>query len=88
MCTLIVEQAPISGSARGRDGWFTVTAANVSYDHPFHAPVEHALNIDFVDEAAGPGARVAVELTAESARRLVDTILVALERGMVAESRV
>ena len=88
MCTNITEKAAIAGSGKGRDGWFVLDAANVSYDHPFHAPVEHALNIDFVNEAAGPGARVAVELTADSARRLVDAILVALERGAIVESRV
>jgi hypothetical protein len=53
----------------------------VSYDHPYHAPHEHALNIDFVDEAQGPGARVAVELEAESARRLVDAIQAVLARA-------
>ena len=42
----------------------------MSYDHPFHIRLEHALNIDFVNEAAGPGARVAVELTPEAARQL------------------
>ena len=87
MCTNIVETTSIAGSGKGKDGWFVLSDANVSYDHPFHAPVEHALNIDFVNAAAGPGARVAVELTADSARRLVDTILVALERGVIAESR-
>ena len=87
MCTNIIEKTAIAGSGKGRDGWFVLDAANVSYDHPYHAPLEHALNIDFVNEAAGPGARVAVELTADSARRLVDAILVALERGAVAESR-
>jgi len=87
MCTGITETATIAGSGKGKDGWFVLDAANVSYDHPYHAPVEHALNIDFVNAAAGPGARVAVELTADSARRLVDAILVALERGAVAESR-
>ena len=29
----------------------------MSYDHPFNAPLDHALNIDFVNEAQGPGAR-------------------------------
>ena len=87
MCTNIVEKTGITGSGKGRDGWFEVTEANVSYDHPYHATVEHSLNIDFTNEAAGPSARVAVELTYESARRLVDTILVALERGAVAEGR-
>jgi Family of unknown function (DUF6295) len=74
MCTMIVRRIEIEGSGKGTDGWFPVRQANVSYDHPFNAPLEHALNIDFVNEAQGPGARVAVELTAEAARRLVDSI--------------
>ena len=80
MCTMIMEKAAISGSGKGQAGWFTLTEAFVSYDHPFHAPVEHALNIDFVNPAAGPGARVAVELTRESALALVDAIHAALAR--------
>jgi len=78
---MIVKQAEISGSGKGANGWFTVRQANVSYDHPFDARLEHALNIDFVDEAQGPGARVAVELTVESARNLVETILAVLDRA-------
>jgi hypothetical protein len=35
----------------------------------------------FVNEAEGPGARVAVEMSAESARQLVQAILTALERA-------
>ncbi len=81
MCTMIVNQAVIDGSGKGQDGWFTVRQVNVSYDHPYHAPLEHALNIDFVDEAQGPGARVAVELTLESARHLVQTIQAVLARA-------
>lgn len=78
MCTMIVQQIPIEGSGKGSAGWFTVRQANVSYDHPFAAPQEHALNLDFVNEAQGPGARVAVELTVESAQSLVRTILAVL----------
>ncbi len=81
MCTMIVKQVKIDGSGKGVEGWFTLTGANVSYDHPFHAPVEHALNIDFVNEAQGPGARVAVELSAEAARALVDTIQAVLKKA-------
>ena len=81
MCTMVVEQAEISGSGKGPRGWFKVDRVNVSYDHPFHLPEPHALSIDFVDVAAGPGARVAVELTAESGRALVRAVLEALERG-------
>jgi len=81
MCTMIAQQVAIDGSGKGTSGWFAVRQASVSYDHPFSAPLEHALNIDFVNEAQGPGARVAVELSAESARALVDTILAVLDRA-------
>jgi hypothetical protein len=81
MCTMIVNQVEIEGDGKGTNGWFTLRQANVSYDHPFHAPLEHALNIDFVNEAQGPGARVAVELSVESAQALVQTILAVLERA-------
>jgi len=81
MCTYIVEKTGISGSGRGPGGWFSLDQAYVSYDHPSHVQLEHALNIDFVSEAAGLDARVAVELTRESARALVKTILQALERA-------
>ncbi len=81
MCTMIVKQVKIDGSGKGTSGWFALGQANVSYDHPFNAPLEHALNIDFVNEALGPGARVAVELSAEAAKSLVETILAVLEQA-------
>ena len=81
MCTMIVKQVEIEGSGKGVTGWFDVRQANVSYDHPFNAPLEHALNIDFVNEGEGPGARVAVELSVESARHLVQTIQAVLARA-------
>ena len=74
MCTMIAERIAVEGSGRSATGWFTLKAAQVSYDHPFHAPDEHALNLDFVDEQHGLGARVAVELSLASARELVATI--------------
>jgi hypothetical protein len=78
---MIVQQAKISGSGKGTGGWFDLREVNVSYDHPFHIRLDHALNIDFVNEAEGPGARVAVELTPESARELAKTILATLEQA-------
>ena len=81
MCTMISQQVRIDGSGKGTEGWFPVRTANVSYDHPFNVPLEHALNLDFVNEALGPGARVAVELSAESARALVETIQAVLARA-------
>ncbi len=85
MCTMIAEKAAITGSGKGTPGWIKVNKVNVSYDHPTHMTIEHSLNIDFVNEAEGLGARVAVELTRESARQLVDLIGVALERGAEVE---
>lgn len=81
MCTMIVEKVKIDGSGKGMKGWFKLEQANVSYDHPFNAPLEHALNIDFVNEAQGLEARVAVELSEQAARDLVQTILSVLDQA-------
>ncbi len=81
MCTMIALQVKIEGSGKGAGGWFTLLEADVSYDHPFDAPFEHSLNIDFVNESQGPGARVAVELSVEAARTLVDAIQAVLARA-------
>jgi len=74
MCTMIAQQVKITGSGKAGSNWFRVDQASVSYDHPFDMPLEYALNIDLTNQAGGPGARVAVELDAESARRLVELI--------------
>jgi hypothetical protein len=79
MCTYTTERAVIDGSAKGPNGnWFHVTDATVYFDHPVHAMAEHSLNIDLADPSRGPAARVAVELTAASARDLVRAIQAAL----------
>ena len=92
MCTMIVHQAKIEGRGKNGGEWFEVREANVSYDHPYDLPLEHALNIDFVNESAGPGARVAVELSVEAARNLVSTIQAVLaqadERGVLEDVKV
>ncbi len=79
MCTYDTVHAGITGSAKGPGtSWFTVRTATVYFDHPVHAMAEHTLNIDLADPERGPGARVAVELTADSARELVRAIETAL----------
>ena len=85
MCTMIAEKAPVTGCGKGTPGWIQVNQVSVSYDHPSQMTLEHALNIDFVDESQGLGARVAIELTPQSARQLVDLINVALDRGAVVD---
>ncbi len=81
MCTMIARQVEIEGTGKGAAGWMSLRQANVAYDHPFEAPMEYALTIDFVNEALGPGVRIAVELTESSARTLVDTILAVLAQA-------
>lgn len=81
MCTMIVEKIKIEGSGKGNQGWFKLQEANISYDHPFDAPYEHALNIDFVNKTEGLSARVAVELSETAARELVRSILSVLEQA-------
>jgi hypothetical protein len=78
MCNYHTERVEVTGSAKGPDGWFPLRLASVYLDHPQHAPAEHTLNIDFLNPAQGPSARVAVELGEESARALAGAILAAL----------
>ena len=85
MCTSIVEIVGASGMGKGSNGWFDLTTAVVSYDHPHHALLEEAINIDFVNTAMGPGARVAVELTLESAKELSAALAKAIEAAELAE---
>jgi hypothetical protein len=80
MCTYVTENVAVSGSAKGPEGWFSLSRATVYFDHPFHAPLEHSLNIDFADPAAATR-RVAVELSAASARALAGAILATLDTG-------
>jgi hypothetical protein len=84
MCTYLTETLAADGSGKGREGWFRLSQVSVSYDHPVHASPEHTLNIDFLDPAHGPSARVAVELAAPTARRLAHAILQTLD-GAAAE---
>ena len=81
MCSYIVEKAALTGSAKGPNGWMKIDTAHVYYDNPYHAPLDHALGIDFINAAEGGRERVAVELSAESARELVAKILAALDGG-------
>jgi Family of unknown function (DUF6295) len=79
MCTYVTFREPVEGSAKGPGGkWAPVSAALVYYDHPVHAMAEHTINIDLAVAGTDPAARVAMELTPASARRLVSAIEAAL----------
>ena len=81
MCTMICETTNLEGSAKGQSGWFKLQSVNVTYDHPFNAPWEYGINLDFVNPEIGVGSRVAVELDAPPAKKLIKAISAALERG-------
>ena len=83
MCTSIVE---VVSAGKGGDGWFNLTHSVVSYDHPHHALLEEAITIDFVNRALGPEARVAVELTLQSAKELSSALARAIEAAEIEES--
>ena len=74
MCTSVVEIVQVDGAGVSEGGWFPVTRAVVSYDHPHHALLEDAITIDFVNADLGPGARAAVEITLESAKELLGAL--------------
>jgi hypothetical protein len=86
MCTYLTEKLDVEGSGKGTAGWFALSQATVYVDHPQHAPADHTLNIDFLNPQQGPAARVAVELTAQSARALaaaIESALAAVPPGLI-----
>jgi hypothetical protein len=86
MCTYLTENVDVEGSGKGTAGWFALSQATVYFDHPQHAQAEHTLNIDFLNPQDGPAARVAVELTAASARALaaaIESALAAAPPGLI-----
>ena len=85
MCTSIVEIVATEGTGKGERGWFDLTNAVVSYDHPHHALLEEAIIIDFVNASLGPSARVAVEITLQSAKDLAAALAKAVAEAEVVE---
>lgn len=88
MCTSISGQIPTSGSAKGATGWFSLANITVGYDHPAHLHDNHAILLDFVNPDLGPSARVAVELSADSARELIAALEITLAKGDAYEATV
>lgn len=90
MCAGKVEIVEIDGSGKGSQGWFDLSRAQGVYDHPFHARMEESLIIarmeesliiDLVNPGLGPSARISVEMSPDSARRLVEVVRTALASG-------
>jgi len=82
VCTYSAEKIEVArSSGKGPAGWFPLRTATVYYDHPVHAPDEHTVNIDFLNPEQGPGARVAVELSLDTARELLAALQTTVERA-------
>lgn len=81
MCTMIASKTEIAGSGKAGSGWFAVDRLYLGYDHPVHLGADHAISLDFVNEQQGPGARVAVELSRDDARRLLEQLAATLAQA-------
>jgi len=80
MCTYLTIHTPIEASAKGPGGqWFNASDAIVYFDHPVHAGADHTLNIDLPNPGSATGERIAIEMTASSARELMQAIAAVLE---------
>jgi hypothetical protein len=87
MCSYIVEKAKLYGVAKGPGSpWMKVDTANIYYDHPYEAQLDHALCVDFVCSADGGRERVAIEISRESALDLIEKIKAALASGDAAHA--
>jgi len=74
VCTYLTEEIPVDGSGKGARGWFGASKALVYVDHPVHAQYGHTVNIDVLNPQLEPSARVALELTEETALALAEAI--------------
>ncbi len=81
MCTMIIEKTKVKGSGKGNKGWFKFSQANVSFDHPTHLHQDYSINIDFIEDHSKENKRIAIELTPQSAKDLIHTILKSLNKG-------
>ena len=81
MCTSILEIVGTDGMGKGGEGWIDLTHTVVSYDHPHHAMYEDCVTIDFVNRALGPGSRIALEISLESAKELVGALQRTIEQA-------
>ena len=79
MCTYQTERFAVDASGKTPHGWTRMTDATVYFDHPVHYPAGHALMIDMLNPGKGPSARVALEMSPESARSLALAILHTLD---------
>ncbi len=70
MCTYKTEIVKLSGSIKTNSKWNKLSKATVYFDHPYNAPYEHSLNIDFIDSSNSFSQRVAIELNPDDAREL------------------
>lgn len=86
MCTSIATTSTATGSCKGTSGWFCFDELFLGYDHPFHAQLEHAVRIDFVNSASATTNRIAVELSRDSARELANRLLAVLDQADAYES--
>jgi hypothetical protein len=88
VCTYQTERLTVEASAKTPNGWAAMTRATVYFDHPVHYPAGHALMIDVMNPDKGPSARVALEMSPESARTLAFAILHTLDNvpdGLLSE---
>ncbi len=70
MCSSVLEIVKTDGMGKGGEGWIDLTHVVVTYDHPHHAMFEDAITLDFVNQALGPGSRIALEISLEAAKDL------------------
>jgi RES domain-containing protein len=78
VCTYATQRIEVRGSGKAGSRWEPLMRASVYLDHPYATALEHTLNVDLFTDGEARSRHIALELSPESARELIDAVSRAL----------
>ena len=78
---MLIEKTNVQGSGKGSKGWFKFSQVFFWYVDHSDLHMDYSINIDFIQEVEENNKRIAIELTPESAKKLIETISKSLKKG-------
>jgi Family of unknown function (DUF6295) len=81
VCTYATQRIAVRGSGKSGSRWEPLVRASVYLDHPYATALDHTLNVDLFTDGEARSRHIALELSPESARELIDAVSRALAEG-------